>query len=111
MELGGDSRGLVGEVAPGDADDAPAGGLEGSVAGAVVVERVAGGVACVAVELDDEARGAPQAVGLDPSVGELQGGVDLGPREAGVVDEREEAVLELAARHGGADAPVGEDLA
>jgi hypothetical protein len=54
----------VGDLAPGDADDAVSGGVEGPVAGAVAFERVAGEVVGVAVDLDDQPLVGPEQVDL-----------------------------------------------
>lgn len=51
-EEGGDCFGVVGELLPGDAEDAVAGGLEAGVAEAVALEVPAAGVVGVAVDLN-----------------------------------------------------------
>jgi hypothetical protein len=69
---------LVVELAPGDADDAPAFGLERAVAGAVAFERGSGAVGLVAVQLHDEVVASPGEVGfdvVDGGVGERAGEV------------------------------------
>lgn len=53
--------------------------------------------------------GPPDAVALDQPAGDLDVGVDLGPRQGGSVDERQEALFELAAGDAIADAARGED--
>jgi hypothetical protein len=75
--------GVVVELAPGDAHDAPALRLEGAVAVAVAFEGGAGAVGLVAVELDDEALGGPGEIGLDAAVA----GVDERAGEAFGVEE------------------------
>jgi hypothetical protein len=93
-ELGGDRVRLGVELAPGDPDDAVAHGLEMAVTGAVALERLAGGVDRVAVELDDEAFGGPDGVGLVGPEGRVR------PRAGEPVGfgEGEEAAFELAVR-------------
>jgi hypothetical protein len=54
----------VDDLAPGEAHDAVAGGLQGSVAGPVALERLAGGVVGVAVDLDDQPLVGPEQVDL-----------------------------------------------
>jgi hypothetical protein len=65
LQIGRDLAGGVVELAPGDADHAPAGGLERAVTGAVALEAAARGVGGEAVELDDEAVARPCEVNLD----------------------------------------------
>jgi hypothetical protein len=98
-----DGVGVVVELAPGDADHPPAGGLEAPVAGAVFLERLAGAVAGVAVELDDEVVVGPRAVGFDGVAVEVDGRVDAGAWELGFVEDLEEAGFEVAAGEGVAD--------
>jgi hypothetical protein len=50
------------------------------------------------VELDDQPLRAPEAVDLEPAVGDGEPGVDLGAGEAVLVDESEESGLEVVAR-------------
>jgi hypothetical protein len=90
----GDRFGLGMQPAGGQPDDAVAGELQCGVAGAVALERKAGGaVVGVAVEFDDEPLGGPERVD-----GEA-GGQDVGGgrRQGVVADEGGEGVLEGAA--------------
>jgi hypothetical protein len=64
-QVGLELVGSVVKLTPGDADDAPAGGLEATVASAVLLERVGRVVDRAAVELHDEALRPPDAVHLD----------------------------------------------
>ena len=80
------------QVAPGDAHHGVPGHGEHPIAGAVAFERGPRGVTGVAVELDDDALLAPQAVDLDA----LDENVDLRPGQATGIEEGEEAVFELA---------------
>jgi len=84
------------ELAPRDADDPPARGLEPPVTGAVGFERVRRGVGRVAVELDYEAVVGPGAVGFDS----FDEDVGLRDRETRIDEECLEAFLELASRSG-----------
>jgi hypothetical protein len=86
-----------------------AGGLEGAVAGAIVLEGVAGAVCGEAVELGDEAVRRPEAVDGPRSVGELDRGVDLRSREIVLVEEREKTELELVAGDRLADAAASQE--
>jgi hypothetical protein len=52
----------------------------------------------MAVQLGDQPLLVPDAVGLEPSCGEVEVDVLLGPGQAGPVEEVEEAALQLAAR-------------
>jgi hypothetical protein len=74
-DLRGDRVGLGRELAPGDADDPPAGDDERSVPGAVLLERLAGAVGGPAVHFDDEPLLGPDGIEL-AVVGEA---VDAGP--------------------------------
>jgi hypothetical protein len=86
------------QVPPRDAHHAIAGGHEDAVAQAVALESAARVVGVVSVQLDDEARLPPQAVGPDPPPRQLESEVDCGRRwQVGVGDEGEEGVLELTA--------------
>ena len=82
------------ELAPGDADHPPAGGLEEAVAFAVAFEGLVGGVPGGAVELDDEFVLSPDAVELEPPGVQLERLVALGAGQAGLIKEDEEALLE-----------------
>jgi hypothetical protein len=53
------------QLAPGDADDAPARRLQAAVASAIGFEGVCVVVVGAAVELDDQPLGRPDAVDLD----------------------------------------------
>jgi hypothetical protein len=82
----GELLGLARELAPGDADDAPAGEHELLVAAAIMLEGPAGAVGGAAVGLDDQPLLAPEEVRLGAaSVGEPDPYVDLRPGEAGAV--------------------------
>jgi hypothetical protein len=52
----------------------------------------------VSVQLDHEPALAPQAVDLELAAAQSDAGIDLGPREAGVLQEAREPILELAPR-------------
>ncbi len=93
------------QVAPGDAHHGMPGHGEHPIAGAVALERGPCGMAGVAVELDDDALLAPQAVDLDA----LDENVDLRPWQATSIEEGEEAVLELATGDSRADPPFFEE--
>jgi len=87
------------ELAPGDADDAVAGGDGPAVPGAVVLERGSGVVGRAAIELEDEVRVGPVAVGLDPAaVAEPDLAVRVRSWQRVGVEEGEEPVLELLLR-------------
>jgi hypothetical protein len=63
-----------------------------------------------AVRLDDEPLAAPEEVGgRHAAIGQRDGDVALRPRQRGSAAEREEALLELAARERGAGGMAGED--
>ena len=81
----------------GDAHDAPARGQAAPVAAAVAVEGLPGAVPGAAVDLDDQPFGWPHAVGLDQLAADVDPVVDQRLAQAGVVDQCEEATLELAA--------------
>src|SRR5438105_3022066 len=83
------------QLAPRDADDAVAGRLEGAIASSVLLEGMRSGVRLAAVELDNEAAGGPQAVGVDGAAAYLQGRVEQRHREAVLLQEAAEAALEL----------------
>jgi hypothetical protein len=83
---------------PGESDDAPAGGGQRGVSGAVVFERGSGAVGVPAVEFDDEVVRRPAQVDLEAwVVGGGEGLVDQGLWQARVAYEGQEPGLELAA--------------
>ena len=90
------------QLAPGDADDPPAGRGQAPVAGAVALEGGAGVVEGAPVELGDQPLTAPEAVAFEPLTLDLKPCVELGPGERGFGDEGAKAGLELAARELGA---------
>jgi hypothetical protein len=88
-EARGDSRRGAVQLAVRDPDDAPARRLQLGVALPVTLERAAGAVEAVAVELDDEPLPRPVEVDLvavDPAV-------DDGRRDVVLLDEREEVAF------------------
>jgi len=99
------------ELSPGDPDHPPPGGLERPVTRAIGLEGAAAAVRGVAVELDHQALRTPDAVTLDQAAGDLHGGIDLRPREADALEEREEALLKVAAGGVLAGASGGDDTA
>ncbi|MEJ7717253.1 MAG: hypothetical protein WKF31_04540 [Thermoleophilaceae bacterium] len=103
--------GLSVELTPGDPHHPPSGDLKRPVAGAIGLEGPARGVKGMAVELDDEALGPPEAVALDQATGDLDVGVDRRPRQSGTVRYGEEALLELAPGGVLADAAGRDDRA
>ena len=86
----------VDRLVPGDADDALAEGLEEGLALGVVLAGEAVVVPGGAVGLDDEAPAGPAEVGDDAFVIDREQDVDVGVLEAGVEEEVEHRVLELA---------------
>jgi hypothetical protein len=95
-QLGGQAFGVGRELAPGDAEDAVAVGLEVAVSGAIFFERFAGGVDRVAVELDDQALGGPEGVGVVGPAGLVR----FRSWERVGVEEVEEGLLEVASDDG-----------
>jgi hypothetical protein len=73
-ELPRDRLGLGRELAPRDADDAPAVDDQGAVSGAVVLEGLAGAVGGEAIALDDEPLLRPPGIELAVSVTRLISG-------------------------------------
>ncbi len=70
---------VVAQLAPGEADDSVAGGEEGGVLGAVILERLAGAVGVPAVGLHDQAVRREVAVDLETwVVGGIEGDVEAG---------------------------------
>jgi hypothetical protein len=61
-QLRRDGRSVVAELAPGDAEYAPALDLESTVARAVALEGLPGSMGLVAIELDDERMLRPSEV-------------------------------------------------
>ena len=66
------------QLAPGQADDAPAAGGQAAVAGTVALEGERGVVPGAAVELGDQARVAPQEVAFERSASHVKPGAHLG---------------------------------
>jgi hypothetical protein len=93
--VGEDGGGVRVEVAAANAQDPVALGAEGGIPRAVFVPCSRTGVA-VAVDLDAQAR--PAEVDLDLAPADVDADVRERGRQARRADEREEAVLELAAR-------------
>jgi hypothetical protein len=93
-----DRGGLRLEPAVSYAQDAVGGELEGRVAGAVMLERGAGAVKRVPVELDDEALLGPERVDFQA----LDVGVGGRGWEVSLVAEVEEEAFQLGADIGGA---------
>src|SRR3954468_19935324 len=93
-----DRRRLVGDLAGGEAQRAPAGGGVDGVAPAVGFEGLPRLVVLPAVGLDEDAVGFEDEVGFK----ELDVVVDRGLREAGGAAELQEALLELRFGEGGA---------
>jgi hypothetical protein len=93
------------QLAPGDADDAPAVRHKRAVAGAVLLEVPPGGVDAVAVELGHEARLEPDGVDLGAVVfpADVDAVVRPGAGEPVGVEEGEERDLEVAPGDGPAD--------
>src|SRR3954447_13433643 len=91
-QLLGDLVRIVGELAPGDADHAPPGDLQGAVLGPVALERRPRAVGGEAVALDDDAVLGPGGVELAV----VAAAVDVRSRKAVGVQEGEEAALEEA---------------
>jgi hypothetical protein len=89
----------------GDAHHAIAGELQGGIALAVVLERLACAVVSVSIQLDHQPALVPHHVDHDAR----DEHVHLGPRKAGVAAEREEAALELGASGGRGALPVADD--
>jgi hypothetical protein len=97
-DRGGDPRGALGDLPPREPHHAPARERQCDVTLAIGLEGSWRAVVRVAVDLDDEQPCAPDEVddvALDLDVG-------LRARDAVVVTEAEEALLELAARRYGA---------
>jgi hypothetical protein len=86
------SSGSVFKLAPREPQDGVAAALQVGVAGAVILERGAAPVGAIAIGLDDHALVGPEEVQhVRP-----QPVVDVRTGEAGVGDEPEHALLELA---------------
>ena len=96
LEVGDDGRRVAVDLVPRVADHAEAGAAEDQLAAPILLVGDRVGVRFVAIELDDQTRVAPERVDLEP----VDGGVDLGDREAGALDEQQELPLEVIARPG-----------
>jgi len=92
------------QVTPGDPDDAPACGLEAAVASAVALEGLTGSVGLEAVELGDQVVLGPGEVDFEG----LDDGVDARSWEGVVLEEGEEAPLELEVRVGNVNCSIEE---
>lgn len=97
------------QLSPRDSDQPPAPRLKHPVASSVALERDGGPVDHQAIELDDHAPVAPDAVALDPAPGDEEIRVDLGPRQAGFLQEGEEPRFELTAGESRAGGERGEN--
>jgi len=110
-QVSGEFMWRVPQLAPCDPDDAPAGDCQRPVAGAILLEALAGAVCLVAIELDDEASRGPDEVALVRPDCRCDHVVGLRPRELVVREQREEEQLELALGDGATEFSGGEDLA
>jgi hypothetical protein len=98
VDGGGDKGRVVGELAPGQAEDLVARVLEVQVLGAVALEYAASSVPAPAVQLDNEALLGPVGVDIDP----LDEHVRLRFGEVVVAAEIEEVALPIGASIWGA---------
>jgi hypothetical protein len=64
---------------------------------AIILEGRIGVVKAAAVGLDDQARGAPEEVGLEPTPADIQGNVHLGRWESAAGAHAEKHALQFAA--------------
>jgi len=109
-ERGRDVRGVLGDLTPGEADHAVAQQRELLIAVAIMLECAARRVRVAAVDLDDQPPGRPDEVGLraaavrgrDPPVHRVG-------RTAELTADLQEALLEVVAGQGTADAVPRED--
>lgn len=84
------------QLAPRDAYDPPARGLQATVSFAVGLERDASSVRFSAVELSDYALLPPEAVGFDFSLFQLEQDVEFWPGKDGTGEQGSKPFLELA---------------
>src|SRR2546423_13798873 len=97
-QIGHDCSRVVMQLPPGDPDDPPPGGLKDPIAGAVALEGSSRSVKRVSVQLGDHPLGQPHTVPFDPPAPYADAPVDVWTRQAGLVEQGKETVLQLAAR-------------
>ena len=103
--------GDLAQLPPCDPDDPPTGCVEGAVPRPIALERRGGPVDGAPVQLCDQAGIAPDAVGLHEPSSQGDRSIQLGPREAALGEEPQEALLQLAPGERGPEGTGGEDRA
>jgi len=98
------------QLAPRQPDHSPPGGVQGSVAGAVALERRGGVMGGSAVELHDQSTRAPHTVALHSLPPHLDPDIDLRTRQAVGIEEGKEANLEAASGDCRSSGAGSEDL-